>query len=67
MSNEIKEKPKKNKITKEAVQKEVYAKMAQVFAEYRNEANSKKFDRKFEKAIKLFVPLVIKGKSEKKD
>lgn len=59
--NEAKE---KNIIAKNA-NKEAYDKLLTIFSEYKNEGNIKKFDRKIEKAAKLFEPLIVKAKSEK--
>ncbi|MGH2646746.1 MAG: hypothetical protein ACRDE8_04230 [Ginsengibacter sp.] len=63
MSKTTKEK-EKNIIRKNA-RKEAYDKLLTVFSEYKNEADIKKFERKIEKASKLFEPLIIKAKSEK--
>jgi hypothetical protein len=57
-------KKEKNAIKKNAVN-EAYDKLLPVFSEYKNEANSKKFDRKIEKAAKLLAPIIIKAKSKK--
>ena len=66
--SELDDKPaKKSKEFKQLVQKDIYNKLAQVFASYRNDVNAKKFDRKFKKAIKLFTPLILKSKTEDKN
>ncbi len=55
-------KEKKKKLLKEDAKTEVYDKLLQVFGEYKNGTDSKKFDKRLQKATKLFVPFIINGK-----
>lgn len=64
MTQEVKKKSSK-KLTKKQARKEIYAKLAGVLAEYKNGSGGKKFDRKLQKASKLFAPYLIKEKSAK--
>ncbi len=59
-------KEKEKTTIKKNAKKEAYDKLLSVFSEYTIEANTEKFDRKIEKAAKLFIPLIIKAKSEVK-
>ncbi len=50
------------KLTKKEARKEIYDKLAPVLSEYKNRISTKKFDRRLQKASKLFVPLLLKEK-----
>ena len=65
MNKETKEKTKK--IIKKNARKEVYDKLVQVLSEYKNGTDSKKFDRRLQKATKLFVPFIVKAKADAKE
>jgi hypothetical protein len=54
---------KEKKLLKKNARKEVYDKLLTVFSEYKNGTDIKKFDRKLQKATKLFVPFIVKAKS----
>lgn len=58
-------KKKEKEARKKNARNEAYSKLLSVFSEYKNEADTKKFDRKIEKAVKLLAPLIIKAKPEK--
>ncbi|HTQ66536.1 MAG TPA: hypothetical protein VMI12_17205 [Puia sp.] len=60
MTQEVK---KAKKLTKKQARKEIYDKLASVLGEYKNGSGNKKFDRKLQKASKLFAPYLIKEKS----
>ena len=51
------------KLTKKEARKEVYEKLVLALSGYKNGSGSKKFDRKLEKASKLFAPYLLKEKT----
>lgn len=63
MGKEATKKKEKDTLKKSA-SNEAYGKLLSVFTEYKNEADTKKFDRKIEKAARLLAPLITKAKSE---
>ncbi len=60
MGKTVKEKTKK--LLKENAKIVAYDKLLQVFGEYKN-GDSKKFDKRLQKATKLFVPFIVNEKS----
>ncbi len=64
MGKSLKEKAKK--VLKKNASNEVYDKLLNALGEYKNGDDSKKFDRKLQKATKLFVPFIIKGQLHEK-
>ena len=56
----------KKKLTKKQAAKEVYERLSVALAVYKNGSGGKKFDRKLQKASKLFAPYVIKEALSKK-
>ncbi|MFI5156421.1 MAG: hypothetical protein ACHQEM_09555 [Chitinophagales bacterium] len=63
MTEQLKKSTKK--FTKKQARKEIYDKLSVVLSEYKNGFGKKKFNRKLEKASKLFAPYALKEKSEK--
>ncbi len=53
------------RLTKKQARKQIYDKLMPVLSEYKNGTDTKKFDRRLQKASKLFAPLLIKEKSAK--
>ena len=51
------------KLTKKQAKKEVYEKLAVALSEYTNNSGSKKFEKKLNKASKLFAPYLLKKKA----
>jgi len=66
MTQEAKKESTK-KITKKQARQEIYEKLAGVLAEYKNGSGNKKFDKKLQKASKLFAPYLIKEKPQKEN
>ena len=62
MTQATKQKAEK-KLTKKQAKKEVYEKLASALSGYKeNSGSTKKFEKKLQKASKLFAPYLLKGK-----